>query len=59
MQAWEKQALGWDTQLKNPIIGPALEWCNANERPDWSAADNASPVLRGLWRQYDPVRISP
>ena len=63
-QAWEKQALGWDeksqheAQLKDANTGPALGWCNANERPDWSAVDNASPVLRALWRQYDPVRIS-
>jgi len=43
LQAWEKQALGWhetslcDAWLIDPNIGPVLGWCEANERPDWSA----------------------
>jgi len=47
LQAWKNQVLGWDkqslpeAQLKDPNIDPALGWCEANERFEWSVVYSA------------------
>jgi len=34
------------------LDGPALRWCEANERPKWSVMDSASPMLRSTVSKY-------
>ena len=43
--------------VKRPEYWSSFKWCEANERPEWSVMDSASPMLRSLLRQYNSLKV--